>query len=154
VFEGASKGSGGINTEGVGRGGGGTALSEGGTGASASGSGGGGSGSGVGGGSGGRGAYKPGRSSENIQLTFDRNKASLNALYQRALREAGDLHGGVVVELVIEPSGAVSKCRVLSSELRNPELEAKIVNRIMLMNFGAEDVPVFTGKQRLDFYPS
>ncbi len=157
LVAGAEQGSGGISTTGVGQASaGGTTLREGGTGGSI-GRGGpqgsGGTGGGSGGGTGGQGAYQPKRSSESIQLVFDRNKAAFESLYQRALRQSPGLQGAVVFELTIQPSGKVSACRVVSSELRDPELEAKLVSRILLLDFGADDVPAITVINPLRFYP-
>jgi hypothetical protein len=59
----------------------------------------------------------------------------------------------VVFELTILPSGKVSACRIQSSELRDPELEAKLVSRIKLLDFGVEDVPTITVINPLRFYP-
>lgn len=86
----------------------------------------------------------PGRSLAEIQLVFDRNKSALISLYNRARREAPDMQGKMVVSLTIEPDGSVADCRLVSSELGNPDLERKIVARILLFNFGAKAVPRFT----------
>jgi outer membrane biosynthesis protein TonB len=157
LVAGAEQGSGGISTSGIGQStAGGTALSEGGTGSGAGRgvtTGGGGSGRGTGGGTGGQGVYQPKRSSESIQLVFDRNKAGFESLYQRTLRQNPGLQGAVVFELTILPSGRVSACRVVSSELRDPELEAKLVSRIRVLDFGAEEVPTITVINPLRFYP-
>ena len=85
-----------------------------------------------------------GRTVEELQLTFDRNKAGFYSLYTRALRDQPDLKGKVTVSLTIAPNGSVSACTIVSSELGDPDLEAKIVQRIMLMNFGPKNVPPFT----------
>ena len=157
LVTGAEQGSGGISTAGVGQSNaGGTTLREGGTGSGTgqgSTTGRGGSGGGTGGGTGGQGVYQPKRSSESIQLVFDRNKAAFESLYQRALRQSPGLQGAVVFELTILPSGKVSACRIQSSELRDPELEAKLVSRIKLLDFGVEDVPTITVINPLRFYP-
>ncbi|MGH8560660.1 MAG: AgmX/PglI C-terminal domain-containing protein, partial [Nevskiales bacterium] len=155
IRQGVDRGSGGINTTSIGQGsGGGTALNEGGTGrGTGTAQGAGGSGGGSGGGTGGAGVYQPKRSSESIQLVFDRNKSAFESLYQRALRQNPALQGAVVFELTIQPSGRVSACRVISSELRDAELEPKLVSRILLLDFGADQVPVITVVNPLRFYP-
>lgn len=94
------------------------------------------------------------RALEDVRLVFDRNKGAIYAIYNRALRDDPSLQGKVVVELKIEPSGAVSGCRVVSSELHNPELEAKLVARIKLFDFGAKDVDLMNVTYPLDFLPS
>lgn len=85
-----------------------------------------------------------GRTLEEIQLVFDRNKASFYSMFNRALRENPDLRGKVVVKLTIAPSGAVTACELVSSELGDPDLEAKVIQRVKLLNFGAKNVPEFT----------
>src|SRR5215470_18972390 len=70
---------------------------------------------------------KAARSREEIELIFDRNKGAIYALYSRALRDTPELAGKVVLEFTVAPSGEVTMCRVVSSELGNPELEHKIV---------------------------
>lgn len=94
------------------------------------------------------------RSDEEIQLIFQRYKGAITQLYQRARREDASLKGRAVFEITIEPSGAVSACKVLSSELNAPDLMAKVVARIKTINFGAKDVPVFTISYPLDFVPT
>lgn len=94
------------------------------------------------------------RSLESIQVVFDRNKSSLFALYQRALRRNPGMQGTIVVRLEIQPSGEVSSVSIVSSELNNESLESKILNRIRLMDFGAKDVPVWRDTYPIRFFPS
>lgn len=155
LVAGAEQSSGGISTAGIGQtSAGGTSIREGGTGSSLGrGTAQGGTGAGTGGGTGGVGSYQPGRTAESIQLVFDRNKAAFEALYQRALRQNPALQGKVVFEITIQPSGRISACRVHASELNDPELEAKLVSRVKLLEFGAEDVPAVTRQYPMRFYP-
>jgi len=174
----ATGGSGGINTASYSRntGGGGLAgrsttlvegVAGGGGGGGAGGGGargrGDGSGSGVGGAGGGSGAGgavqrggsgKASRSVEEIKLVFERNKGSIYAIYNRALREEPGLQGKVVLKLTIAPSGGVVECRLESSELRTPELEAKLLARIRQFDFGAKDVDQMIVTWPVDFLPS
>lgn len=85
-----------------------------------------------------------GRTLEEIQLVFDRNKASFYSMFNRALRDNSELRGKVVVKLTIAPSGAVTACELVSSELGDADLERKVVQRVLLLNFGAKNVPEFT----------
>lgn len=94
------------------------------------------------------------RSLEDVRLVFDRNKGAIYALYNRALRDDPSLQGKVVVELKIDPSGAVTGCRIVSSELHAPDLEAKLVARIKLFDFGAKDVDQMVVTYPVDFLPS
>ncbi len=80
------------------------------------------------------------RSEKSINLIVERLKGSLIALYNRERRKDPFLEGMLMVEVIIEPSGSVSSCRVISSELNHKVLEKKMQNRIYLTDFGAEDV--------------
>jgi protein TonB len=60
----------------------------------------------------------------------------------------------VVLEFTIAPSGDVTMCRVVSSELHDPELEQKIVAMVRLMQFGKEDVDAITITKPIDFFPA
>ena len=124
------------------------------------GSGGGGGGDGGGGNSGGgtltRGGRgdKAARSIEDIRLVFDRNKSAIYSIYSRVLREDPSLQGKVVLKITIAPSGEVSACQVISSELHSPELERKLVARVLQFDFGAKDVGVMVVTYPVDFLPS
>jgi TonB family protein len=170
----AAGGSGGINTaaysrdtgggglagrattlvEGVAGGGGGGGLGGGGV----RGGHGSGAGTGVGGGKGGTltkgGSGKASRSIEEIRLVFERNKGSIYAIYNRALREDPTLQGKVVFKLTISPAGGVVDCRVESSELKSPEMEGKLLARIRQFDFGAKDVEQMVVTYPVDFLPS
>ncbi len=87
---------------------------------------------------------KSGRSLDEIQLTFDRAQGSFYAMYIRALRENPGLSGKVVLSVTIAASGKVTDASIVSSELGDPELERKILSRVMLLDFGPKDVPSFT----------
>ena len=97
---------------------------------------------------------KPSRTQEEIELVFDRNKAAIYALYNRALRDNPALMGKVVVELTIAPSGQVTDCRVLSSELGDPELERKLAARIRMFRFEDKDVEAITTTKPIEFFPA
>ena len=97
---------------------------------------------------------KAARSLEEIRLVFERNKGAIYAIYNRALREDPSLQGKVVVELRIAPSGQVTGCTLVSSELKTPELEQKLLARIRQFDFGTKDVDEMVVKWPLDFLPS
>lgn len=97
---------------------------------------------------------KAARSREEIELIFDRNKGAIYALYSRALRDRPDLQGKMVLEFTISPSGEVTMCRVVSSELKDPELERKIVARVKMFRFEARDVETITTTKPIDFFPA
>lgn len=102
----------------------------------------------------GAGSGGPGqRSRDQIEQIFDRNKAAIYALYRRALRQDPSLQGKLVLELTISGTGDVLDCRVVSSELDAPEFEAKLVQRVRLFKFGAQDVGTITTTKPIDFFP-
>ena len=100
------------------------------------------------------GGGKPVRSPEEIALVFDRNKGRIYNLYARALRENAELQGKLVLEFTIAPNGSVTMCRVVSSELKDPELEQKIIALVRLFQFQAEDVDAVTATKPIDFFPT
>ena len=97
---------------------------------------------------------KPSRSREEIELVFDRNKGAIFALYNRALREDPTLAGKLVLRLTIAPSGEVTFCEVVSSELGNEDMERKLVQRVKLFRFEARDVEAVTTTKPIDFFPA
>jgi protein TonB len=117
-----------------------------------------GTGTGAGGGKGGNvqrdGSGKASRSLEEIKLVFERNKGAIYAIYNRALREDPTLQGKVVIALKIAPAGNVIDCRIVSSELKSPELESKLLARIRQFDFGAKDVNQMDVNWPVDFLPS
>jgi TonB family protein len=100
------------------------------------------------------GSGKASRSIEDIKLVFDRYKGSIYTLYNRALREDPTLQGKVVVKLTIAPSGQVLDCQLISSELRAPDLERKLLARIKQFDFGARAVDTMVVTYPIDFLPS
>ncbi|MGW8368133.1 MAG: TonB family protein [Gammaproteobacteria bacterium] len=94
------------------------------------------------------------RSREEIELVFDRNKGAIYSLYTRALRKNPGLQGKLVLKFTIEPSGAISMCEVVSSELEDPDLERKLVNRIKMFRFEAREVETITTTKPIDFFPA
>lgn len=100
------------------------------------------------------GSGKAARSREEVELIFDREKGGIYSIYTRALREKPDLKGKVVLELTIAPSGEVLNCRVISSELNDPELERRLVLRVKTFRFEARDVETLTLTKPIDFFPA
>jgi len=97
---------------------------------------------------------KASRSREEIELVFDKNKGVIFALYNRALRKDPTLEGKLVLRLTIAPNGQVTMCEVVSSELNDPELENKLVQRIKMFRFEAKDVEAITTTKPIDFFPA
>ncbi|MGZ5250139.1 MAG: TonB family protein [Caldimonas sp.] len=100
------------------------------------------------------GGGKASRSIEDVRLVFERNKGAIYAIYNRALREEPGLQGKVVLKLVIAPEGNVIDVRIESSDLKTPELEAKLLARIRQFDFGAKDVNQMVVSYPVDFLPS
>jgi protein TonB len=69
------------------------------------------------------------------------------------LRKDSLLQGTLAFEMVIDPSGRVIQITLMSSELSDPSLTSKILSRIKLINFGAEDVNSTHVNYVLDFLP-
>jgi outer membrane biosynthesis protein TonB len=96
-----------------------------------------------------------GRTDEEIQIVFDRYKATLYRIYNRELRKDPTLKGKILLRISIETNGAVSMCKVESTDLASDELVAKIVARIKRFNFGPkEGVPKITILYPIDFLPA
>jgi hypothetical protein len=97
----------------------------------------------------------PARTDEEIQIVFDRYKASFYRLYNRELRNNPALKGQMVLRLTIEPDGSVSMCALQSSDMDAPDLAAQVVGRVKTINFGAKDgVPAVTIVYPIDFLPA
>ncbi len=97
----------------------------------------------------------PSRTDEEIQIVFDRYKASFYRLYNRALRNDPTLSGQMVLRLTIEPDGSVSMCALQSSDMNAPELAEQVVNITRTINFGAkEGVQALTISYPIDFLPA
>ena len=94
------------------------------------------------------------RTREEVELVFDRNKSAIYALYARALRDNPSLQGKVVLEVTIAPSGEVTDCRVVSSDLGDAELERKLVARVRMFRFEARDVAPMTTTKPIEFFPA
>ena len=94
------------------------------------------------------------RSREEIELVFDKNKGKIFALYNRALRADPTLEGKLVLRLTIAPTGEVTFCEIVSSELGDPELERKLVLSVKQFRFEARDVESITTTKPIDFFPA
>jgi protein TonB len=100
------------------------------------------------------GSGKASRGSEEIALVFTKNKGAIDAMYARALRDNPALTGKVVLEITIAPSGDITAARIVSSELKDPEFESKLLARIRLFKFEAKDVATLTATKPIDFFPA
>jgi hypothetical protein len=96
----------------------------------------------------------PARTDEEIQIVFDKYKASLYRMYNATLRKDPTLRGKILLRITIEPGGEVSACTMQSSDLASPELVTQVVERVKKFNFGPkENVPKTTILYPIDFLP-
>src|SRR2546425_8075043 len=97
----------------------------------------------------------PARTDEEIQIVFDRYKASFYRLYNRELRNNPALKGQMVLRLTIEPDGSVSMCALQSTDMDAADLATQVVGRVRTINFGAkEGVQAVTIVYPIDFLPA
>lgn len=94
-----------------------------------------------------------GRSDQSIRRVMDKNKGAIFAIYNRALRKNPALRGKLVFEMQIEASGAISELKLLSSELVDDKLTRKILSRIRMIRFEAEQVITTAVNYSFDFLP-
>lgn len=103
--------------------------------------------------SGGQAQESAARSEEEIRKVMEQHKGAIFSIYNRALRQNPALQGKVVVKIIIESSGKISDASIVSSELQDPELEAKLLQRIRLISFPASNVARTTLNYSFDFLP-
>ena len=78
----------------------------------------------------------------------------LRALQSCAQRQDPTLQGKVVLRLTISPTGEVTFCEIVSSELGDPDLERKLVLRVKQFRFDAKNVEPITTTKPIDFFPA
>jgi TonB family protein len=88
-----------------------------------------------------------------IERAFDRSKGKIYAVYAQALRENPGLKGQVQIEFTVSTSGKASNCRVLSSQLGAPEVDARLCDRIESIAFDPRSKSI-TVTKRLEFVPA
>lgn len=93
------------------------------------------------------------RSEEEIRKVMEQHKSAIFSIYNRALRQNPALQGKVVVKIIIESTGKISSATIVSSELQDPDLEAKLLQRIRLISFPASNVARTTLNYSFDFLP-
>jgi protein TonB len=89
----------------------------------------------------------------DVELTFDRNKGQIYALYGRALKEHPGLKGRLDIEISIASSGETTDCRVTSSQLGAPELERKICEKVKTWRFAPRPASIKVTKP-IEFFPA
>lgn len=94
------------------------------------------------------------RSEEEMSKVMDQHKGAVFLIYKRALRDNAALQGRVVMKIIIEPSGKISDVTIVTSELKDPELEAALIRRIRMITFPASSTVIRTTlRQTFDFLP-
>lgn len=101
-----------------------------------------------------KGERSSGRSEDEIARTMQANYNAIYAIYQRALRTNPALQGKVVFKIVIDPSGAVTECSIVSSELGDADLERKLTLKIKSINFGAKEVSATSVNYPMELLPN
>ncbi len=93
------------------------------------------------------------RSEEEIRKVMEQHKGAIYSIYNRALRQNPALQGKMVVKIVIDPNGRIVEASMVSSELGDPALESRIIQRIKLITFPPSNVSRTTLNQTFDFLP-
>jgi TonB family protein len=95
------------------------------------------------------------RTEEEIQEILDRNKRAIYSIYNRELLADPGLHGKVVASITIAPSGKVTDCRIVYSNLGARSFEKELVALIRRIDFGNKPgVPVVTTRVPIEFFPT
>lgn len=95
------------------------------------------------------------RTEEEIQEVLDRNKRAIYRIYNLELLADPGLHGKIVASITIAPSGKVSDCRIVYSELGAPSFEKELVALIRRIDFGPKPgVPTVTTRVPIEFFPT
>lgn len=82
----------------------------------------------------GGGSRGKGRNADDVQAVVVKHNKSVQYCYERELRRNPDLRGKIVVRFTISPQGAVVKVEVVSSTVKNRQVERCVVNRIRRWN--------------------
>jgi periplasmic protein TonB len=93
------------------------------------------------------------RDRSEISRVMDQHKGAIYQIYNKALRQNATLQGKMVVKIVIDPNGKIVEATIVSSELKDAELESAILRRIRMISFPASSVIRTTVNQTFDFLP-
>ncbi|RYZ89435.1 MAG: TonB family protein, partial [Moraxellaceae bacterium] len=74
--------------------------------------------------------------------------------YERERRKIPGLQGKVVLQITITPAGDVTQVKIISSELNNPDVEARLIARVKLFKFNAVGGNVVTITYPIELLPS
>ena len=56
--------------------------------------------------------------------------------------------------MTIASSEAVTACRVVASELGDPEMERKVIQRVKMFRLKDKDIAIVTATKPIDFFPA
>jgi TonB family protein len=90
---------------------------------------------------------------EDFELTFDKYKGKIYAVYAREAKEHSGLKGKLVMDVTIGTDGRVANCRVVSNEVPAPNFGDKVCERVREFQFAARPA-VTTYTKRIDFFPA
>lgn len=94
------------------------------------------------------------RSDEEIRSVMERHASAIDAYYRRALRQNPALQGKLILSLVIAPSGEIIDVSIVSSDLQDADLEARVLARIRMIQFDARsDVSETRRQYTFNFLP-
>ncbi|WP_100658507.1 AgmX/PglI C-terminal domain-containing protein [Alteromonas flava] len=93
------------------------------------------------------------RSVESIRRTLAQNDGGLYSLYRRALRSEPELQGKLTIRLTIQPSGTLSSVELIGTDLASEDLIQRLIARIRLISFGAQDVTTTEIEYTYNFLP-
>lgn len=93
------------------------------------------------------------RDPREISRIMDQHKGAIYQIYNKALRQNATLQGKMIVKIVIDPSGKIVEATIVSSELKDAELESAILRRVRLISFPPSNVSRTTVNQTFDFLP-
>lgn len=95
----------------------------------------------------------PYRTHREIERAFQCNKGRIFSEYSRSLKLEPELSGKIVFEFTIEPSGKVTSCQVVSSTMKNLDLEQRLIARIRAFKFGQKSASPMTVTYPIEFLP-
>jgi hypothetical protein len=73
---------------------------------------------------------------DHLRSQLEQNKASFYRIYNRELRKNPELSGEIEFDIIVTEDGQVHDVRIVRSSLNHDPLEAKLIARTKLMNFG------------------
>jgi hypothetical protein len=93
------------------------------------------------------------RNPNETSRILDQHKGAIYQLYNRALRQNPTLEGKITIKLEIDHLGKVVEAAIVSSELKDAELESAILRRVRMITFPPSNVSGTTINQTFDFLP-